>query len=480
MLATAGRLDRRAIHVLPDMLEGGDLTLLHAINYVQTRSFETFLSEAPQLLTEREKLFIVSNLYELMSSEGSFEIPCQHFLTGWMASLGVTAEDFAVFEAVLGIKNGHEVLGPFSASGLASAELTPHAVYAVSLWLTMTASRKVEPGHADEFRHALHHFSGLQAHALAYVKACDLDDFWVRSAHTVSLAQKNFILTHVMHLALRNGTLVAEKQKLLTQLRAAWQMPDDLFQLFMHTLSIQSIKPFTKDLRQQMPPRWMEVREKRSALLALPPSDKAHEGASPGLQWDRAMRNDTLSAPVTPISTAQALIPKESVSPTRQVKLPVSVLTDHHEKVAETVRAASTVTLSPEPQTAENRLRLADDKSALREADRPAPAGASLSRWWAAMESALSKSLGLAAPLQQAPRIRIPPIVQRHRIVDFSSIGVHLSYDNEASPDVAPGTDSAVTQQYSYKLKTCIAILKENIEGVNQKLNQLSPKQDAP
>ena len=138
------------------------------------------------------------------------------------------------------------------------------------------------------------------------------------------------------------------------------------------------------------------------------------------------------------------------------------------------------MTLSPEPHTAENRQRIADDKNALREADRPAAAGASLSRWWAAMESALSKSLGLAAPLQQAPRIRIPPIIQRHRIVDFSSIGVHLSYESEASPDVAPGSDSAVTQQYSYKLKTCIAILKENIEGVNQKLNQLSPKQDSP
>lgn len=478
MLATSGRLDRREVKILPTLLKGGDLTLLHAVNYVQSRSLDVFLSESPGLLTEREKFFILSNLFDMIPHEATEDHHEKRLLSTVMEAYAIPRTDFSMFEQVLAIKKTHPVLGHFEGNDLSHTVLTPHMAFAVSMLLTMVVSGKIEPGHADHLQHALHAFPGLQANAVRYVKGCDLDDFLGRAAEVISHEQKLFIFTNIIQLALHNGTLLADKKKLLSQFRQAWDIHDELHHLCFHTLAIKSVQPFCDELRHQLPSRLLEIREKHHTLLK-PPKTTPTPAAEDGIHWDREIKQRSAGGEVTQLETYQAQIPKEGLASARRVQAPVAGISDHHEKIAATHRTDANVQLIPEARRSDNRIQISQSTSPAQASTSPQIGGAMLSRWWSAMEDALSRTLALPESLRKSPRIRIPPIIHHKRIVDFSSIGVHLRYENEEPERQMQDPDVPTTEQYSYKLKTCISILRENIELVNQKLNQLAPDQES-
>ncbi len=478
MLAASGRLDRREVKILPSMLRGGDLTLLHAVNYVQSRSLDIFLSESPALLAEREKYFIFTNLFDLISNDAKEDSHETRLLSKVMDAYDVSSSEFSMFEKVLDIKKNHLVLGHFDGAALSLSDLTPHMVFGVSMLLTMVVSGKIEPGHADVFQHALQAYPGLQAHAVRYLKACALDDFLAHATDVITHEQKLFIFTNIIQLALHNGVLLTEKKKLLSQFRQTWNIHDELHHLCFHALAIKSVQPFTDDLRHQLPAHLLAVREKHHTLLTPPHSIKMTM-AEEGIHWDREIRQGCAGGEVTQLVNHQVQIPKDGSGTSRRAPVSQDASSGHYEKISARDHATTNVQIIPASRRSKNSIQITHDTALAQVDTSPSMTGAMLGRWWSTMEDALSRTFGIPESLRKSPRIRIPPIIHRKRIVDFSSIGVHLRYENETSQRRTQNIDAVATEQYSYKLKTCISILRENIDLVNQKLNQLAPDQES-
>ena len=174
---------------------------------------------------------------------------------------------------------------------------------------------------------------------------------------------------------------------------------------------------------------------------------------------------------------------------------------EHHEQVASSVKATHRESISGSHETThretleasvssvnrqnvasesirDHRQRISDDSPQRSNPelpateDQPRPEVSSrLDRWLHAWKKAITSE---SEVFQRKAGIRqeIPPIIHRKRIVDFSSLNIFIEYEHEK---VAPAEVASTPEQksYSYKLKTCIEVLNNHMDVVNQKLERV-------
>jgi hypothetical protein len=174
---------------------------------------------------------------------------------------------------------------------------------------------------------------------------------------------------------------------------------------------------------------------------------------------------------------------------------------EHHEQVASSVMATHRESISGSHETThretleasvssvnrqnvasesirDHRQRLSDDSPQRSTPElpatenQPAPEVSSrLDRWLHAWKKAITSE---SEVFQRKAGIRqeIPPIIHRKRIVDFSSLNIFIEYEHEKVPP-AEVSNAPEQKSYSYKLKTCIQVLNNHMDVVNQKLERV-------
>lgn len=89
---------------------GNNDDLLESVQkYIARNSVDTFLREATPILTDAQKLAILTNLIDSSLADGEAEREEQQLFEKFMSAFGITEERFAPFFEVLAIKNDRSI-----------------------------------------------------------------------------------------------------------------------------------------------------------------------------------------------------------------------------------------------------------------------------------------------------------------------------------------------------------------------------------
>ena len=206
MMSSDGEIDDKETSQLQAVIGSNEDLLNFSLEYVQKVSVETFLKQAPSVLSKEDKLCILTNVCDSMLSDGFCEPSELLFFETLLSAFGISTEEYKPYLQVIQLKNDKTAMGPF-ADFQDGSQITPHLALAVSLLYMMSADGRRAEEEIGQFETVVRQFEGLQKAALDYVRVTKREDFFKKMKRALDKRQQLCVLIHVCDSMMSDGVV---------------------------------------------------------------------------------------------------------------------------------------------------------------------------------------------------------------------------------------------------------------------------------
>jgi uncharacterized tellurite resistance protein B-like protein len=248
MMSADGQATAQESSQLQSIIGGHTDLLNFALLYTQLVPIEEFLSQAPEVLSQKDKLCILCNLCDSMYSDGLADPQEQAIFTQFLKAFGVSSSMFEAYLSTFVLKNNRSTLGHFAGLETEGSDKSPHAALAIALLYMMAADGVIGTEEIGQLESIVGEFEGLQKFALAYVQSNKCAYFLQTISPYLNPQQKLFILTNVCDSMLSDGVVASNEDKLFLSMLHAFGYSEQTFQKHHLALETKQFKPF--DIRK--------------------------------------------------------------------------------------------------------------------------------------------------------------------------------------------------------------------------------------
>lgn len=244
MVASDGDLGVAESSHLQSVLGGDELVLQYALRYVQSVPLAQFFSDAPEVLSTKDKWCILTNVCDALLSDGRADSEELELFAQMRQAFGIEREQFEPYFKILALKNDKQVLGRFAGVKNERQPMTPHFALAISLLYMLTADGSIGRQEVGQLEAVIGEFSGLQNVALTYVRSVKLKQFLEEASTLLTPDQKLYILVNVCDSMLSDGAVARLEDKVFLSMLTAFDYSEKTFEIYLRVLETKCFKPF--------------------------------------------------------------------------------------------------------------------------------------------------------------------------------------------------------------------------------------------
>lgn len=244
MVASDGDLGVAESSHLQSVLGGDELVLQYALRYVQSVPLAQFFSDAPEVLSTKDKWCILTNVCDALLSDGRADSEELELFAQMLQAFGIEREQFEPYFKILALKNDKQVLGRFAGVKNERQPMTPHFALAISLLYMLTADGSIGRQEVGQLEAVIGEFSGLQNVALTYVRSVKLKQFLEEASALLTPDQKLYILVNVCDSMLSDGAVARLEDKVFLSMLTAFDYSEKTFEIYLRVLETKCFKPF--------------------------------------------------------------------------------------------------------------------------------------------------------------------------------------------------------------------------------------------
>lgn len=244
MVASDGDLGAVESSHLQSVLGGDEVVLQYALRYVQTVPFDQFLSDAPEVLSAKDKWCILANVCDALLSDGRADREELKLFAEMTQAFGIEEAQFEPYFKILALKNDKLVLGRYTGVKDERQPMTPHFALAISLLYMLTADGSIGRQEIGQLEAVIGEFSGLQNVALKYVRSVKLKPFLDEASALLTPDQKLYILVNVCDSMMSDGAVARLEDKVFLSMLTAFGYTEKAFEIYLRVLETKCFKPF--------------------------------------------------------------------------------------------------------------------------------------------------------------------------------------------------------------------------------------------
>ncbi len=288
MMASDGHLGEQESSHLQGVLGGDDKVLAYALRYVQTVPLDQFLTDAPEVLSTKDKWCILTNVSDALLSDGHADQTEMALLSQLISAFDISEKAFSRSLTVLKLKNDKSILGRYAGVREERPAMTPHFALAASLLYMLTADGSIGAEEIGQLEAVIGEFEGLQNVALKYVRSVKLKPFLDEASASLKREQKLYILTNVCDSMLSDGSVARLEDKVFMSMVNAFGFDERSFAPYYQILETKNFKPFECSFKNRAV--FQHANGAEIEKLELGASDlAANQGVWGALQNDAAM-----------------------------------------------------------------------------------------------------------------------------------------------------------------------------------------------
>ena len=244
MVASDGDLGAVESSHLQSVLGGDEVVLQYALRYVQTVPLDQFLSDAPEVLSAKDKWCILANVCDALLSDGRADREELKLFAQMTQAFGIEEAQFEPYFKILALKNDKLVLGRYTGVKDERQPMTPHFALAISLLYMLTADGSIGRQEIGQLEAVIGEFSGLQNVALKYVRSVKLKPFLDEASALLTPDQKLYILVNVCDSMMSDGAVARLEDKVFLSMLTAFGYTEKAFEIYLRVLETKCFKPF--------------------------------------------------------------------------------------------------------------------------------------------------------------------------------------------------------------------------------------------
>lgn len=289
MMSSDGHIEDEESSQLQAVIGGNEELLSYALAYVQRVPVDDFLKLAPVLLSQQDKLCILTNVCDSMLSDGRCETAELALFEKMQTAFGVTASAFKPYFKIIQLKNDKSVFGPFVPLQEGTQRVTPHLALAASLIYMMSADGNLGQEEIGQLETVIGEFDGLQKAALTYVRSVKREDFFKQARPVLSSNQLLCILSNVCDSMMADGVVAVVEDKLFLRMVMAFGLREEDFDRYQKVLETKNFKPFDVSKFQN---RTVHGRELTDELVEGEMLESAQPESALGIEVRRTMHDN--------------------------------------------------------------------------------------------------------------------------------------------------------------------------------------------
>ena len=245
IMASDGKIQEQESSQLQQVIGGNDGLLAHALAYVKAFPVEKFLEDAPSVLSQKDKLCIMANLYDSMLADGNADKREHEIFNKFREAFDLKKSDISLIVEVVTLKNNKDIFGEFKLTTSDNlSDLTPHLAMAVSIVYMMSADGSIGQEEIGQLEAMVGEFEGLQEFALQLVRKIKRGDFLSQAKHALDKPQRLCVLLNVCDSMMSDETIGMLEDKLFVTMLDAFAVKESAFKKYYEVLELKNIKPF--------------------------------------------------------------------------------------------------------------------------------------------------------------------------------------------------------------------------------------------
>ncbi|MEI6470129.1 MAG: hypothetical protein WCO72_11715, partial [Betaproteobacteria bacterium] len=245
IMASDGKIQEQESSQLQQVIGGNDGLLAHALAYVKAFPVEKFLEDAPSVLSQKDKLCIMANLYDSMLADGNADKREHEIFNKFREAFDLKKSDISLIVEVVTLKNNKDIFGEFKLTTSDNlSDLTPHLAMAVSIVYMMSADGSIGQEEIGQLEAMVGEFEGLQEFALQFVRKIKRGDFLSQAKHALDKPQRLCVLLNVCDSMMSDESIGMLEDKLFVTMLDAFAVKESAFKKYYEVLELKNIKPF--------------------------------------------------------------------------------------------------------------------------------------------------------------------------------------------------------------------------------------------
>ena len=245
IMASDGKIQEQESSQLQQVIGGNDGLLAHALAYVKAFPVEKFLEDAPSVLSQKDKLCIMANLYDSMLADGNADKREHEIFNTFREAFDLQKSDINLIVEVVTLKNNKAIFGDFEpVTSDKLSDLTPHLAMAVSIVYMMSADGSIGQEEIGQLETMVGEFEGLQEFALQLVRKIKRGDFLNHAKHALDKPQRLCVLLNVCDSMMSDEEIGMMEDKLFVSMLDAFAVKESAFKKYYEVLELKNIKPF--------------------------------------------------------------------------------------------------------------------------------------------------------------------------------------------------------------------------------------------
>jgi len=245
IMAADGKIQEQESSQLQQVIGGNDGLLAHALAYVKAFPVEKFLEDAPSVLSQKDKLCIMANLYDSMLADGNADKKEHEIFNKFREAFDLKKSDISLIVEVVTLKNNKDIFGEFKPlTSDKLSDLTPHLAMAVSIVYMMSADGSIGQEEIGQLEAMVGEFEGLQEFALQFVRKIKRGDFLSQAKHALDKPQRLCVLLNVCDSMMSDESIGMLEDKLFVTMLDAFAVKESAFKKYYEVLELKNIKSF--------------------------------------------------------------------------------------------------------------------------------------------------------------------------------------------------------------------------------------------
>lgn len=245
IMASDGKIQEQESSQLQQVIGGNDGLLAHALAYVKAFPVEKFLEDAPSVLSQKDKLCIMANLYDSMLVDGNADKREHEIFNKFRETFDLKKSDISLIVEVVTLKNNKDIFGEFKLTTSDKlSDLSPHLAMAVSIVYMMSADGSIGQEEIGQLEAMVGEFEGLQEFALQFVRKIKRGDFLSQAKHALDKPQRLCVLLNVCDSMMSDETIGMLEDKLFVTMLDAFAVKESAFKKYYEVLELKNIKSF--------------------------------------------------------------------------------------------------------------------------------------------------------------------------------------------------------------------------------------------
>ncbi len=241
MMAADDEISEQECNHLLSVFGGDQQVLQRALKYVESKSVDTFLAEAPALVDADSRLCILLNVCDSSMSDGDFSKSEMILFSRMMSQFGYDKNSFKPYFDTLSLKNKHSVLGASAQTG--AGELSPPDALVVAMLYMMSVDGDIAKEEIGQINVALRGSKDALPAALKYVKQTKFPDFMSQVSPILNHQQKTCILINVADCMLSDGRIDRLEQDLFRRMLKGFGLTEENFKKHFSHLVLKNDRP---------------------------------------------------------------------------------------------------------------------------------------------------------------------------------------------------------------------------------------------